>query len=217
MWLAKHPFVLRKTRTSYLTKWAVSVCTHQCGRLLLHPRMLGRVLRRLVYVMWPVNANKSVIAVMPLKILCENWFCLALFWQVIDTAPTFPRCTYSSICADSTFGEKQQNLVKVGQKLQPSCRLCTDGCICCIKLCIHAASHRLWHGTVGFLFLFFFFLLLVRWIHRTVSSPISVCWACKSALSVQFEQSGPGAMYSSGHLNIPAVAKWHRAQASRLR
>lgn len=24
-------------------------------------------------------------------------------------------------------------------------------------------------------------------------------------------------MYSSGHLNIPAVAKWHKTQASRLR
>lgn len=48
------------------------------------------------------------------------------------------------------------------------------------------------------------------WMHRTVRSPISVCWACQSTLSVQFEQSGPGAMYSSGHLNIPAVAKWHQ-------
>lgn len=96
------------------------------------------------------------------------------------------------------------------------CGLCADVSICCIPLCIHPVSHPLWHGTVGFLFPFFFFSF-VRWIHRTVSSPISVFWACKSALSVQFEQSGPGAMYSSGHLNIPAVAKWHRAQASRLR
>lgn len=56
---------------------------------------------------------------------------------------------------------------------------------------------------------------LVGWMHRTVRSPISVCWACQSTLSVQFEQSGPGAMYSSGHLNIPAVAKWHQTQPSQ--
>lgn len=122
MWLAKYPFVLRKTRTSSLTKWAVSVCTHQCGRLLLlllllHPHIPGRVLRLLVYVMWPVNAKKSVIAVMHLKILCENWFCFALFWHSIDSSHVpqvhlpFNLCRFNLQGKAAEFGKGQSKLV----------------------------------------------------------------------------------------------------------
>lgn len=43
--------------------------------------------------------------------------------------------------------------------------------------------------------------------HRTVTSPISVCCMYQCALSDQSELLGSGAMDSSGHLNIPADAK----------